>query len=160
MSGPVTTFYRSPLGLIEITGSASGIQAVRFRDDPPAIDSTCPDTLAPCVEQLHAYFEGTLTAFDLPLDLRGTPFQRRVWQALLAIPFGATRSYADIARALGDPNAVRAVGTANGRNPIAIIVPCHRVIGSDGSLTGYGGGLWRKEWLLAHEGHPRQRPLW
>jgi len=101
--------------------------------------------------ELNRYFEGTLRDFTIPLDLRGTPFQTRVWEALRTIPCGATRSYGEQARRLGDPAAVRAVARANGDNRIAIVVPCHRVVGADGSLTGYGGGLWRKQWLLDHE---------
>jgi methylated-DNA-[protein]-cysteine S-methyltransferase len=111
-----------------------------------------PAQTAPYARQLEEYFAGRRRGFDLPLDLRGTGFQKRCWQELLKIPYGETRSYADIARAIGNPLAVRAVGLANGQNPIAIIVPCHRVIGSDGSLTGYGGGLETKRWLLELEG--------
>ncbi|TAL08984.1 MAG: methylated-DNA--[protein]-cysteine S-methyltransferase [Porticoccaceae bacterium] len=103
------------------------------------------------VRQLRAYFAGRLTRFELPLNPAGTAFQKSVWQALLAVPHGATASYGEIAAAVGNPRASRAVGLANGRNPIAIVVPCHRIIGRDGSLTGYGGGLDRKRWLLAHE---------
>jgi len=103
-------------------------------------------------QQLQAYFAGRLKSFDLPLAPNGTEFQRRVWSALTKIPFGTTISYADLARRVSNAAAVRAVGAANGRNPIPIIVPCHRVIGSDGSLTGFGGGLSRKRWLLQHEG--------
>ncbi len=101
--------------------------------------------------QLQAYFAGELRDFELPLAAKGTPFQQRVWRALCAIPYGATISYGELARRIGQPTASRAVGLANGRNPIAIVVPCHRVIGANGSLTGYGGGLERKRWLLAHE---------
>jgi methylated-DNA-[protein]-cysteine S-methyltransferase len=108
--------------------------------------------LEPAARQLAAYFAGERTSFDMPLDLHGTEFQRRVWQALLAIPFGETTSYGEIARRIGAPSAVRAVGGAVGRNPISIVVPCHRVVGSNGSLTGFGGGLDRKRWLLSHEG--------
>jgi O-6-methylguanine DNA methyltransferase len=104
------------------------------------------------IAQVLEYLEGKRRAFELALDLRGTPFQRAVWATLLAIPYGETRTYADVARAIGHPRAVRAVGAANGANPIALVVPCHRVIGSDGSLTGYGGGIDRKRWLLRHEG--------
>jgi methylated-DNA-[protein]-cysteine S-methyltransferase len=107
--------------------------------------------LEPAREQLRAYFAGRLFEFDLPLVPQGTVFQRRVWSELRGIPFGSTVSYAEIARRLGQPTAVRAVGAANGRNPIAIIVPCHRVIGANGTLVGYGGGLDRKQWLLRHE---------
>jgi methylated-DNA-[protein]-cysteine S-methyltransferase len=102
--------------------------------------------------QLDEYFAGARLEFDLPLDAQGTPFQRRVWTALAEIPFGQTISYAELARRVGDVKAVRAVGAANGRNPIPIIVPCHRVIGANGSLVGFGGGLERKQWLLEHEG--------
>ena len=104
--------------------------------------------------QLDAYFAGGLRSFDLPLELDGTPFQRQVWQQLLSVGYGQIASYQAIAHAIDNPKAVRAVGAANGRNPVAIIVPCHRIIGSGGrpKLTGYGGGLWRKEWLLRHEG--------
>lgn len=107
---------------------------------------------------LRAYFDGDLDALDrVQVELNGTPFQRRVWEALRAVRPGATASYSEIARAIGAPNAVRAVGAANGANPVAIIVPCHRIVGANGSLTGYGGGLGRKQWLLGHEA--RQRPL-
>ena len=102
-------------------------------------------------QQLDAYFAGELQTFDLPLHMAGTPFQKQVWQGLLTIPYGTTISYAELARRIGRPGASRAVGAANGRNPIGIIVPCHRVIGANGTLTGYGGGLDRKEWLIAHE---------
>jgi methylated-DNA-[protein]-cysteine S-methyltransferase len=107
--------------------------------------------LRECVAQLDEYFDRRRTSFDIPLDLNGTPFQRAVWRALLLIPYGSTWSYGKLASQIGRPNASRAVGGANHRNPVSIIVPCHRVIGGDGSLTGYGGGLWRKEWLLLHE---------
>jgi methylated-DNA-[protein]-cysteine S-methyltransferase len=108
--------------------------------------------LEQAAEELDAYFAGRRQRFQVPLAPEGTPFQRQVWAALTTIPFGATWSYAKLARTVGRPAAVRAVGAANGRNPIALFVPCHRVIGADGSLTGYGGGLPRKRWLLAHEG--------
>jgi methylated-DNA-[protein]-cysteine S-methyltransferase len=103
------------------------------------------------IAQLREYFAGERVGFDIPLDLRGTPFQRAVWAGLLAIPFGETRSYSQLARAIGRPRAVRAVGAANGRNPIGLVVPCHRVIGASGALVGFGGGLRVKRWLLAHE---------
>ncbi len=112
--------------------------------------------LAPYAEQFAAYFDGRLQRFDLPLAARGTKFQQQVWQALTRIPYGQTRSYADIADTIGNPKAVRAVGAANGRNPLAIIVPCHRVVGRDGSLTGYAGGLAIKQFLLKHEQEHRR----
>ena len=157
----VLAYSQSPLGRLEIAGRDTGIRAINFLDEPPLAPAT-PDLPAPvvsCVQQLAEYFQGLRRSFEVPLDLRGTEFQRRVWELLLYIPFGETRTYLDIALALGDPKAVRAVGAANGQNPVPIIVPCHRVIGGDGALIGYGGGLWRKEWLLAHEGRPVQARL-
>jgi methylated-DNA-[protein]-cysteine S-methyltransferase len=150
------TLVDSPLGDIRISGNAGSVTGVAFADSSratglePSMDRD-DDAFRDVAEQLHAYFAGALTHFDVPLETGGTPFQRRVWQALLAIPYGATTTYGKLAVELGDPRAMRAVGLANGRNPISIIVPCHRVIGADGSLTGYGGGLPRKQWLLAHE---------
>jgi methylated-DNA-[protein]-cysteine S-methyltransferase len=146
----------SPLGELLLTSDESGL--IRLDLDPPE-HTTGPDrkhrrddpALRPAAEQLAAYFAGELQEFRLSLVLRGTEFQRRVWEALLDIPYGETISYAELARRIGAPSAVRAVGGAVGRNPIAIIVPCHRVVGSSGALTGYGGGLERKRWLLAHE---------
>jgi methylated-DNA-[protein]-cysteine S-methyltransferase len=144
----------SPNLKLRLVASVSGIRAVEFRPQPSA-ESERNDgnpLLSEAARQLRAYFSGDLRAFDLPLDLQGTPFQLRVWRALLTIPYGATRSYSQIALAIGAPQAVRAVGAANGANPIAIVVPCHRVIGSGGSLTGYGGGLPLKRKLLELEG--------
>jgi methylated-DNA-[protein]-cysteine S-methyltransferase len=143
-------YYCSPIGTLEIVGDADGITSVEFVDDAPRRANTPPE-LAECVSQLDEYFNGKRKTFSLNLVLGGTEFQNRVWRELLNIPFGRTVAYLDIARALGNRNAIRATGAANGQNPIVIIVPCHRVIGSDGSLTGYGGGLWRKEWLLNFE---------
>ena len=150
------TLVDSPLGDIIISGNAKSVTGVAFADSSkasglePNLDRD-DDAFHAAAEQLRAYFAGALTRFDVPLETGGTPFQRRVWQALLAIPYGTTTTYGKLAAELGDPRAMRAVGLANGRNPISIIVPCHRVIGADGSLTGYGGGLPRKQWLLAHE---------
>ena len=122
-----------------------------------------PKLLQECQMQIESYFAGKSVDFDVPLQPKGTDFQLNVWQKLLQIPVGHTASYLEIARSLGDPNATRAVGSANGQNPIAIIIPCHRVIGSNGTLTGYAGGLWRKKWLLNHEqqlsGKPTQLSL-
>jgi methylated-DNA-[protein]-cysteine S-methyltransferase len=154
-----TCILSTPIGAIEITGTEAGIRAISFLDDPAPASETIPPELADCVRQLEEYFAGTRTEFTLELDPEGTPFERRVWAHLLDIPYGQTRTYMQIAEALGDPKAIRAVGRANGRNPLAIVVPCHRVIGSNGDLVGYGGGLWRKEWLLAHEGRPVQQAL-
>lgn len=143
----------SPVGTLTLAATDAGLCRADFTpDDAP--DPAVPPALRPVAEQLAEYFAGTRRVFDLPLDLQGTDFHRSVWRALLDIPFGVTRSYADIAEAIGNPKAVRAVGLANGRNPVSIVVPCHRVIGADGSLTGYGGGVDRKRALLAHEGVP------
>jgi len=145
----------SPVGLITLAGTAGRLRHLRRVDQTsePSHDGWEADGRAfpDAVEQLEAYFAGDRTEFDLSLDLVGTEFQRRVWAALLTIPFGETRSYGEIARQIGSPGAFRAVGLANGHNPIGIIVPCHRVIGSNGSLTGYGGGLDRKRALLEME---------
>ena len=149
-------YIDSPLGPVHILASASGISAISFvttrltAEQPSALT-----TLA--AQQLSAYFAGTLNHFNLPLEARGTAFQQQVWQELCTIPFGQTCSYADIARGIDNVKAVRAVGAANGRNPIAIVVPCHRVIGANGTLTGYAGGLDKKAWLLKHE--QRQKAL-
>ncbi len=146
----------SPIGVLTLTsedGSLTGIQMheQRHLKEVPASYRRDDRGLAYAVEQLNAYFAGELQDFDLPTTMRGTEFQRRVWAALCEIPYGETISYGELARWVGNPKASRAVGLANGRNPVAIVVPCHRVIGADGSLTGYGGGLERKVWLLEHE---------
>jgi methylated-DNA-[protein]-cysteine S-methyltransferase len=146
-----TLHVQSPLGMIEITGTESAIASLNFVDSPGQDSAAVPPLLRACAAQLAAYFLGERREFDLRLAPSGTDFQRRVWQQLLTVPFGATATYGHIAQALGNPKTVRAVGAANGQNPISIIIPCHRIIGSDGQLTGYGGGLWRKEWLLNHE---------
>lgn len=144
------TYLKSAMGDIAIEGSNQGVTAVQFLDSPaPSIDSPEPPPfLTAAALQLQEYFDKKRQNFDLPLDLQGTDFQKKVWQELLNIPYGKTVSYLYVALALGDRKAIRAVGTANGRNPVAIVVPCHRVIGSDGSLTGYASGLQRKKWLL------------
>jgi methylated-DNA-[protein]-cysteine S-methyltransferase len=123
------------------------------------IQNATIDPLPAAARQLKEYFAGKRREFDLPLRMEGTEFQQRVWRELTKIPFGETRSYGQLAKRLNNPNGSRAVGLANGRNPIAIIVPCHRVIGADGSLTGFGGGIDRKEWLLTHEGQPVTREM-
>lgn len=152
MAGMQFRAINSPVGLLTLAGRDGRLQHLRMedqtyepsRDGWEVDDAVFPDAVA----QLQAYFAGTLTDFDLDLDLVGTPFQRRVWEALLTIPYGETRTYGEIAVQVGSPTAFRAVGLANGHNPIGIIVPCHRVIGANGSLTGYGGGLNRKKSLL------------
>ena len=151
----------TPIGPVTVTGNANGITRVGFDDDAPAASDPAgvPDVVRDCAQQLREYFDGSRREFSVRLAPSGTPFQQRVWRALLAIPFGRTTTYGALAAELGDPKTIRAVGRANGQNPIAIVVPCHRVIGSDGSLVGYGGGLWRKQWLLEHEGRAVQPPL-
>jgi len=145
----------SPVGLLRIVASDSGVAAILWEDDSPRrvplgslVESDAHPTLLQAEMQLREYFAGHRTAFDLPLDFTGTAFQKKVWYALLTIPFGQTRSYADIARQVGSPKAMRAVGAANGRNPISIVAPCHRVIGANGELTGFAGGLAAKKYLL------------
>jgi methylated-DNA-[protein]-cysteine S-methyltransferase len=151
-------YMDSPVGLLEIQSTEQGVRSVNFVEERFfEMEESVYNALT--TKQLAEYFDGKRTIFDVPFDLEGTPFQLRVWAALSTIPFGKTRSYMDIARALGDPKAIRAVGTANGSNKIAIIIPCHRVIGSDGSLTGYAGGLHRKKWLLDFEIPPIQTSL-
>ncbi|WMC10182.1 methylated-DNA--[protein]-cysteine S-methyltransferase [Oceanimonas pelagia] len=141
----------SPCGPLRIEASPQAITGILFLDeDVPVLPPTSP-LLAEACRQLNAYFTGQLTRFTLSLAPAGTAFQQQVWQALLTIPWGEQRSYGEVASAIGNPRAVRAVGAANGRNPIPILIPCHRVIGANGSLTGYAGGLERKRWLLAHE---------
>ena len=156
MSVVYYTTFESPVGRLLLAGDSNALRRVSFkgskRSGPPRPEwklDEAPFTEA--VRQLRAYFRGELKEFDLPLELEGTEFQRRVWNALRAIPYGETISYAQLAGRIGNPRAVRAVGLANGSNPIPIIVPCHRVIGSDGSLTGFGGGLSTKKKLLELE---------
>ncbi len=153
----------TPIGMLALRASDAGLHAVQFLDHdvPPP---TAPADLADCLRephrQLHAYFQKELTAFDLTYEPRaGTDFQRQVWAALAGIAHGRTASYLDVAKLLNNPKSVRAVGAANGQNPLAIVWPCHRVIGADGSLTGYAGGMLRKQWLLAFEQPERQGTL-
>jgi methylated-DNA-[protein]-cysteine S-methyltransferase len=153
----VRTSMKSPIGLLTLTGRGGVLSGLHMHDQrhAPVIPEACAhdeDAFADAHAQLRAYFAGELREFDVELELSGTGFQREVWQALREIPYGETISYGELAVRVGRPGASRAVGLANGRNPVAIIVPCHRVIGADGSLTGYGGGLDRKTWLLEHEG--------
>ena len=150
-----THAHPTPIGPLILTAEGDTITGLAFSDDPaPPPDRAvlrAHPVLAEAARQLDAYFAGTLRLFELPLAPHGTDFQRHVWAALQRIPYGATVSYGDIARAILAPNAIRAVGAANGANPIAVIIPCHRVIGANGSLTGFGGGLPRKRFLLALE---------
>ena len=163
----MTTAYLtmpSPVGELLLTAVEEGLTSVWFEEHrhggsvraewqrAETVGESAARALRAAREQLDAYFAGERTTFDLPLAATGTPFQERVWGALRTIPFGHTMSYGELAVRLGEPKAVRAVGSANGRNPISIIVPCHRVIGASGALTGFGGGIERKRWLLEHEG--------
>lgn len=148
------TYYESPIGLLKIGGTDHYIGEVSFIDNQEQLVHGEPgitELMHECTEQLIEYFHGKRRHFDIPVHQDGTEFQRRVWSELLEIPFGKTISYMDMAKRLGDPKVIRAAATTNGKNKIGIIVPCHRVIGSDKSLTGYVGGLWRKKWLLQHE---------
>jgi methylated-DNA-[protein]-cysteine S-methyltransferase len=151
-----TCYIQTPLGDIGVSEDGGAITEVFFGRRPTGEDLSSP-LLEKAVDQLREYFAGRRRDFDLPLAPQGTPFSQSVWAALLKIPYGETRSYGDIARAAGSPKAFRAVGMANNRNPIAIVIPCHRVIGSDGTLVGYGSGLDKKRWLLALEGAAQPR---
>jgi methylated-DNA-[protein]-cysteine S-methyltransferase len=149
---PYSGTYNSPVGLLSIAANDLGVCSISFAEES-SIGPIRP--IGPIVEQctteLHEYFEGKRQTFSIPLAPRGTPFEESVWMALLTVGYGATCSYLDITRRLSNPKAIRAVGRANGSNPVGIVIPCHRIVGSDGSLTGYAGGLWRKRWLLDHE---------
>jgi methylated-DNA-[protein]-cysteine S-methyltransferase len=159
----VWNWIGSPLGKLLLVGDGQALTRLAMSPRPNDVPENAkrdPAALADVAAQLDAYFAGELTEFDLPLAPRGSEFQLRVWNALLEIPYGETASYGEIAAAVGRPDAVRAVGTANGRNPIAVIIPCHRVIGADGSLVGYGGGLDRKRLLLELEAEHAAPRLW
>jgi methylated-DNA-[protein]-cysteine S-methyltransferase len=149
-----TTVFNSPIGGLRLSSNGEALTGLSLSTETPlaAEDDADPDNvLREARGQLAAYFDLRLTRFDLPLAPQGTDFQRRVWELLRDIPFGETITYAELATRAGNPKAMRAVGAANGRNPVMIIIPCHRVIGADGSLTGFGGGIERKRWLLEHE---------
>lgn len=151
----------SPIGFLGLSGDSHGLSSVTFIDEmsPISFPEIIPKILKTAVLQLNEYFEGKRKSFDLKLTPNGTDFQKRVWNELKNISYGKTSSYQQIAILLGDPKVIRAAATANGKNPLAIIIPCHRVIGSDGSLTGYAGGLHRKKWLLEHENPVKQQTL-
>ena len=153
-----STYYQSPLGLLRIGGTDTYISEINFVDHLEDTDYKQTGLNAPvtpmviqCIEQLIQYFQGQRRIFEFPIYQEGTPFQERVWNELTSIPFGKTLSYLELSRRLGDTKAIRAAAAANGKNNIVIVVPCHRVIGSKRDLVGYGGGLWRKKWLLDHE---------
>ena len=150
MSSEQTAYYESPVGLLEIKVEDDYVTSILFSEEQKSGVTPHP-LLTETIHQLKQYFEKERTQFDFPIKQTGTDFQQRVWNELLTIPFGRTLSYLQLSKKLGDAKAIRAVGTTNGKNKIAIVVPCHRVIGTDGSLTGYAGGLWKKKWLLDHE---------
>jgi methylated-DNA-[protein]-cysteine S-methyltransferase len=145
------TYYKSPIGIIEITSDDEKIVSLYFIDDEKRAQKQLTETERICINELDAYFNGNIRQFSFPFTIGGTDFQGKVWNELLNIPYGETISYGELSKRIQNPAAVRAVGSANGRNPLSIVIPCHRVIGSNGKLVGYGGGLWRKKWLLDHE---------
>jgi len=153
-----TTYIKTPLGITKIIGDKDGISIISIIEEAEGF-TTIPNVLQEAVSQLNDYFEGKRTDFTFKLNPAGTEFQQKVWKGLLEIPFGKTVSYLELSKKLGDIKAIRAVASANGKNPIWIVIPCHRVIGTDGSLTGYAGGLWRKKWLLEHENPTTQGSL-
>ncbi len=152
------TYYKTPIGTARIVGD-DGISSITVLDTEAPSSTKIPKCLINCVNQLEEYFKKERTFFELKLNPSGTVFQKEVWNFLQQIPFGDTKSYQKLSKDIGDVRAIRAVAAANGKNPLWIVVPCHRVIGSDGSLTGYSGGLWRKRWLLEHETPPQQQSL-
>jgi methylated-DNA-[protein]-cysteine S-methyltransferase len=163
-----TAYIKTPLGIAKIMGDENGISVISITDEGDSrakleqakqTSSTIPLVLQESVSQLNDYFEGKRNDFTFKLNPAGTEFQQKVWRGLLEIPFGKTMSYMELSKKLGDVKAIRAVASANGKNPLWIVVPCHRVIGTDGSLTGYAGGLWRKKWLLEHENPTIQQSL-
>lgn len=163
-----TCYTDTPLGLTEISGDENGIASVTVlnfnsEDEKEAFlkkqETEIPEILEDCVIQLQEYFKGERQQFSLKLNPKGTDFQHNIWKLLQTIPYGKTMSYLELSKKFGDVKAIRAVANANGKNPLWIIVPCHRVIGSDGSLTGYAGGLYRKQWLLNHESPNKQQTL-
>ncbi|MCW3080242.1 methylated-DNA--[protein]-cysteine S-methyltransferase [Segetibacter sp.] len=153
MSETTFTYYKSPVGLLKVGGTAQYINEISFIDDESNAGNASTNNLLllSCVEELIEYFGGKRLSFDIPVRQKGTEFQSKVWGELLNIEYGKTISYMALAKQLGDPNCIRAAASSNGKNHVCIIVPCHRVIGSNQSLVGYAGGLWRKKWLLDHE---------
>lgn len=154
MAETLSTYYHSPVGVLKISGTNDYISSVTFHDKTKKSEGNkkhLPPMLIQCVEQLIQYFNGERRIFELPLNQPGTPFQQSVWGELMQIPYAKTISYLELARRTGDTKATRAVANANGKNDVAIIIPCHRVIGANKDLVGYAGGLWRKKWLLEHE---------
>lgn len=153
------TYYKTPIGTAKIKGNKDGIQSITVIDEKIETTVNIPSFLQNCVHQLDEYFNGNRTEFNLKLNPQGTNFQKRVWKELLNVSHGKTRTYSEQSKRLGNVKAIRAVASANGKNPIWIVIPCHRIIGSNGSLTGYAGSLWRKKWLLEHENPSPQQSL-
>ena len=153
-----TAYVQTPLGTAILEGDENGLRSIRVQDETIS-EGIIPEPLEDAVYQLREYFQGKRQKFDLNLNPEGSEFQRRVWEALLQIPYGKTLSYLELSKKLGDPKAIRAVAAANGKNPLWVVVPCHRVIGSKGDLVGYAGGLHRKKWLLQHEAPVKQTQL-
>jgi len=153
-----TACIRTPLGIATVIGDENGVSVISVANNGE-VSVAIPEVLQESVSQLNDYFDGKRNDFTFKLNPKGTDFQQKVWKGLLEIPFGKTMSYMDLSKKLGDVKAIRAVASANGKNPLWIVVPCHRVIGTDGSLTGYAGGLWRKKWLLEHENPTNQQSL-
>ncbi|QSB27438.1 methylated-DNA--[protein]-cysteine S-methyltransferase [Flavobacterium sp. CLA17] len=153
-----TAYIESPLGITTIIGDEEGVSVISVTKEGE-LSAEIPEVLQEAVQQLQEYFEGKRTDFTFKLNPKGTEFQQKVWKSLLEIPYGKTVSYMDQTKKLGDIKAIRAVASANGKNPLWIVVPCHRVIGTNGSLTGYAGGIWRKKWLLEHENPTQQQSL-
>lgn len=154
-----TALIQTPLGIAKLEGDVHGITALTILNGDEKLTDIIPEELEDAVYQLKEYFEGSRKQFSLLINPMGTEFQKKVWKALEQIPYGKTASYLELSKALGDPKAIRAVASANGKNPLWIIIPCHRVIGNDGSLIGYAGGLHRKKWLLEHESPAKQQSL-
>lgn len=154
-----TAFIHTPLGIAKLEGNKNGLASITVLNDEIPASTVIPESLEDVVYQLQEYFKGERKAFSLILNPNGTDFQKKVWKELQKIPFGKTVSYMDLTKTLGDVKAIRAVAAANGKNPLWIVIPCHRVIGSNGSLTGYAGGLHRKKWLLDHESPVKQQSL-
>ena len=156
-----STYLKTPLGIAKITGDNEGVAEIKIEDQNIEFQENedLPDTILQAKSQLREYFEKKRKNFDFKINPQGTQFQQKVWKALLEISFGKTSSYMELSKKLGDPKAIRAVASANGKNPLWIVVPCHRVIGSDGSLTGYAGGLHLKKWLLELESPSPQQSL-
>ena len=154
-----TAYLATPIGTAEIKGDENGIYSVSISDAEQKVSETIPEILKLAAAQLEEYFSGGRQDFNLKLNAVGTEFQKKVWKIILEIPFGKTISYMELSKIFGDVKAIRAIASANGKNPLWIFIPCHRIIGADGSLTGYAGGLWRKKWLLEHESPNKQQIL-